>query len=101
LQTEVKQNYNKNPRRRKMKKVKVEDPVKELRNGLHRHRGSINEVARRADVSREFVRLVLKNERNSNTVLKVAADVGLQCRPIRFRGDRYGRHPARLSMVSQ
>lgn len=61
-----------------MKKVKVQDPVKELRNGLHRHRGSINEVARRAEVSREFVRLVLKKERNSNTVLKVAADVLLE-----------------------
>lgn len=49
-----------------------------LRKNLIRHRGSQKEIADKAGVSREMVRLVLRGKRTSSKVIEVALNVLIQ-----------------------
>lgn len=47
--------------------------IKELHQGLRRHRGSMNELAKKCDCSREWVRRVLKGDYEDVNVIANAA----------------------------
>lgn len=52
--------------------------LEQIRNGLRSHYGSMNEVAAKAGVCRDMVRMVLKGERKNEKVVKIAAQVLLE-----------------------
>ena len=47
----------------------------ELKERLKQHYGSIGEVCKRANISREYLRMIFNGTRNSDSVLVVAMEV--------------------------